>query len=437
MRETALIVSAIPPVPIDNGKTVVLHGLLEYFVDRLGPENVHYAMLAEPGSARPDFPGVAHRLDRPSTVGQLSTLARRFATSRSYTVQEAMLGSRALRDQIQAIVAWLRPTVEVYDTLRLGQHAPAQPRARRRVLYLDDLFSVRYDRLLTVAQDSGIEIDPLGEFAAHVPAPLQSLIRRPAVYRPVLRLERDRIRRREMEVVHAFDASLLVNGEEVALLRERSGTTTVEQIHGLLPRVAVPVRRPAVPPEIVFLGRLNIPHNDDAICSFVGMAMGELERRCPGIRLRIIGTRPSDRLRALAAEHPSSVVFEGFVEDLDGVFATACASIAPLRFGSGIKIKLLDALARGVPTLATGVAVEGIPVGPDGADGVLVSDDLTGWPALIESMIEARRNEEMSAGALAFFARTYGHEVVTAQYDRIFGLGAGRASSAPLAIPVG
>lgn len=423
MRETALIVSAIPPVPIDNGKTVVLHGLLEYFVERLGPENVHYALLGAPGSARPDFPGVAHRLDRPSTVGQLSTLARRFATSRSYTVQEAMLGSVALRDQIHALVAWLRPTIEIYDTLRLGQHAPSQPRARRRVLYLDDLFSIRYDRLLTVAKRGGVDINPLGEFAAHVPGPLRSLIGRAEVYRPVLRMERDRIRRREAEVVHAFDVSLLVNGEEVSVLRERSGTAAVEQIHGLLPRVTVPQRRPAVPPEIVFLGRLNIPHNDDAICAFIGTAMGELQRRCPGIRLRIIGKEPSERLRALVAAQPS-VVLEGFVDDLDEIFARACASIAPLRFGSGIKIKMLDALARGVPVLATGVAVEGIPVGPDGADGCLVADDLTRWPALIESMIDTRRNEELSAAALAFFARTYGRDVVMAQYDALFGIDA-------------
>ena len=65
------------------------------------------------------------------------------------------------------------PDIEVYDTLRLGQHAPASPRGRRRVLYLDDLFSVRYDRMLAVDERGDVDINPLGEFAANVPAPLR------------------------------------------------------------------------------------------------------------------------------------------------------------------------------------------------------------------------------------------------------------------------
>lgn len=427
MSETALIVSATAPVPVDNGKRVVLHGLLDYFVDRLGPDNVHYALLGEAGSQRPPFPGVAHRLDKPGSASQLVTLARRFTTDRSYTLQEAMLGSRALSEQIRALVAWLRPTVEVYDTLRLGQHAPAEPRAPRRVLYLDDLFSVRYERMLAVAAQDDFAMDPLGQFVDFVPVRLRSIMRCPAVYRPILRLERDRIRRREAEVVRSFDASLLVNAEEVELLRERSGVPTVRSITPLLRPVVNPVRRPVSPPELVFLGRLNIPHNDDAVCAFVRTAMSELERRCPDVRLRIIGKGASDTLLALAAEHPRSVDLEGFVDDLDAVFSRATVMLAPLRFGSGVKIKVLEALARGVPVLATTTAAEGIPVAADGGDGCLIEDDLARWPALLADLADGGSAADLSAGALAFFARTYARAVVTAQYDAIFGLRPGSA----------
>ncbi len=427
--ETALIVSATAPVPLDNGKRVVLHGMLDYFVDRLGPDNVHYALLGEAGSQRPPFPGAAHRLDKPGSVRQLTTLARRFVTNRSCTVQEAMLGSRVLSEQIRALVAWLRPTVEIYDTLRLGQHAPAEPRARRRVLYLDDLFSERYERMLAVAALGDFAIDPLGQFVEFVPVLLRPFVRRPAVYRPILRMERDRIRRREAEVVPSFDASLLVNAEEVKLLRERSGLPNVELITPLLRAVATPVHRPASPPELVFLGRLNIPHNDDAVCAFVRTAMRELERRCPGVRLRIIGKGASETLLALAAEHPHSVVLEGFVDDLDAVFSRATVVIAPLRFGSGVKIKVLEALARGVPVLATTVAAEGIPVATEGTDGCVIEDDLARWPALLAGLANGRCGADLSAGALAFFARTYARDVVTAQYDAIFGLSAAQVGS--------
>lgn len=429
MPETALIVSATSPVPVDNGKRVVLHGLLEYLVERLGEPNVHYALVDSPDGVRPEFPGVPHRLVRPSTVQQLATLARRVPTDRAYTVQEAMLGGRALRDQVHDLVARLCPDIEVYDTLRMGQHAPAAPRGRRRVLYLDDLFSVRYDRILSVdAERRDLDINPLGEFASNVPAVLRGVIRYRAVYRPVLRMERDRIRRAEARIVRDFDTSLLVNGDEVQRLRRLSGSDAVRVVHGMLPPVDPPVRAPAAPPELVFLGRLNIPHNDDAICAFLRTAFGEIVRRHPDVRLRIVGRDPSDTLLALVQRHRPNVVLEGFVADLDEVFATATASLAPLRFGSGVKIKMLDAMARGLPTVATTVSVEGIPVDADGADGCVVSDDLAAWPDLVDELIDPTVNAQRSKAALAFFDRTYSGEVVTAQYDDIFGLGAAAVS---------
>lgn len=431
MPETALIISATAPVPVDNGKRVVLHGLLEYLVGRLGAENVHYAIVDSPGGARPDFPGVAHRLDRPGAISQLATLARRVPTDRSYTVQQAMFGAASLRDQIHGLVAWLRPDIEVYDTLRLGQHAPDAPRGRCRILYLDDLFSVRYDRILAVDERGDVDINPLGEFASNVPAPLRALIRHRAVYRPVLRMESDRIRRAEAAIVHEFDASLLVNIDEVHRLRRLSGNDGVRVVHGMLPAVTPPQRAPADPPELVFLGRLNIPHNDDAICSFIRAAMGELVRRHPDIRLRIIGKDPSEALLSLVGQHSPNVVLEGFVADLDDVFATASVSLAPLRFGSGVKIKMLDALARGVPTLATTVSVEGVPVAHDGGGGCYVEDDLTRWPDLIDEMIDHTHNAQLSKAAVEFFDSVYGRDVVTAQYDDIFGLSAPVAAAAP------
>ena len=425
MSETALIVSATSPVPVDNGKRVVLHGLLEYLVERLGEGNVHYALVDSPDGVRPEFPGVPHRLVRPSTVQQLATLARRVPIDHAYTVQQAMLGGRALRDQVHDLVARVRPDIEVYDTLRMGQHAPAAPRGRRRVLYLDDLFSVRYDRILAVdAERRDLDINPLGEFAANVPAALRRAVRYRAVYRPVLRMERDRIRRAEARIVRDFDTSLLVNGDEVARLRRLSGSDAVRVVHGMLPPVDPPVRAPADPPELVFLGRLNIPHNDDAICAFLRTAFGEIVRRHPEVRLRIVGRDPSETLLALVERHRPNVVLEGFVADLDEVFATATASLAPLRFGSGVKIKMLEAMARGLPTVATSVSVEGIPVGADGADGCAVSDDLAAWPDLVDELIDPAVNAQRSKAALAFFDRTYSREVVAAQYDEIFGLGA-------------
>ncbi|WP_420116505.1 glycosyltransferase family 4 protein [Micromonospora sp.] len=426
MRQRVLIISTAPPVPVDNGKRMVLSGLLDYFVDRLGADNVHYTLLGARGVARPEFAGVAHRLDPPSTVGQLGTLVGRLARDRSYTAQEAMLGSPALREQIQALIAWLRPTIEVYDTLRMGQHAPTtrgtDDEPARRFLYLDDLFSLRYERMLAFDRDNEVHIDPLGEFATNVPGPLRALVRRPAVYRRVLKMERDRIRRREIEMARRFDTSLLVNPNEVRVLRERAGTQAVRGISGLLPEVTPVHRDPVNPPELLFLGRLNIPHNEDAITTFLTAVMPQLVERLPGVVLRVIGSGASPRLQELAARFGDQVRLEGFVADLEPVFARVTASVAPLRFGTGIKIKMLDTLARGVPVLTTRLGVDGIDIHTDGRDGCLVADDLDQWPELLAEMSVRSENDLLSKAAAAYFDRTFSRRVVMARYDEVFGL---------------
>ena len=420
VRDSAVIFSSTAPVPVDNGKRAVLNGLLSYLVERLGSDAVHFAVLVAADEELPPFPGVVHRLPRPAGRAQMFAL-RRWFTNRSYTLQEAMLGSAELRTAIGAVLENVRPTVEIYDTLRLAQHAPTAAAAGRRVLYLDDLFSVRYQRMLDVAAHGRVDMDPLGGFVDNVPARLRPLVRHRAVYLPLLRSERDRIRRREEQVVHEFDTSLLVSPREVGELRRRSGTDRITTLTPLLPTLKAGERRTAHPPELVYLGKLNIPHNDDAICTFVRRVMPALVRLRPDVRVRVIGKQPSAALRALAAAHPG-VTLEGYVDDIDEVFERATALLAPLRFGSGIKIKVLDALGRGVPVIATSTAAEGIPVSMDGSDGCLVEDDLTRWAPVLASLTEPARAAELSRAALRFYARTYAPAIVSAAYDKIFGL---------------
>jgi glycosyltransferase involved in cell wall biosynthesis len=428
MPETALIISATAPDPADTGKRVVLRGLIRYLVDRLGPDNVHYALVGADSMPPISFPVRVHHLAHPTLGSQLAALARSL-TRPDYPLQEAMLHSGALRRQVRELVAQVNPSIEIYDTARMSQHVPQQRGSRRRILYVDDLFSVRYARMLAMADRETVDIDPLGGFADNVPGPLRSLARRPSVYLPLLRFERARLERREPEIVRGFDASLLVNADEVELLRQRSGSPDVELFTPLLPEVLGLTRAPvADPPELVFLGNLFLPHNEDAASTFLRTVLPAIERDRPPVRLRIIGRNAGAGLRELAARFPNSVVLEGFVEDLDAALSRATAVIGPLRFGSGVKIKMLEALARGVPLLATGVAAEGIPIRTDGGDGAIIEDDLGRWPGLIRSLTDPDRNHRMSAAALDFFDRTYSNDVVTRQYDSVFELSPARAS---------
>ncbi len=136
-------------------------------------------------------------------------------------------------------------------------------------------------------------------------------------------------------------------GAEVAIIptihdRERSRTPFDER-HGLL-----------------FVGSWAHPPNRDAIAWIVEEIQPLLRDRLPGVRTHVVG---SDVPPDIAGGH-DDIVVHGWVEDLDGLFDQIRLSVAPLRFGAGMKGKVGDSLARGVPIVVTPVAAEGFDLGP-------------------------------------------------------------------------
>jgi glycosyltransferase involved in cell wall biosynthesis len=78
----------------------------------------------------------------------------------------------------------------------------------------------------------------------------------------------------------------------------------------------------------------------------------------PDARLKIIGKEPPRLIRRL---HDGKRIFVlGYVEDLDEIYRQTGVFIVPLRMGGGIRIKILEALAKGMPIVTTSVGCEGI-----------------------------------------------------------------------------
>ena len=110
---------------------------------------------------------------------------------------------------------------------------------------------------------------------------------------------------------------------------------------------------------LTFIGTLSWEPNIDGICWFIDQCWSSIEQVHPDVKLYILGSKPNERILKSANNDPN-IVFTGFVQDLDTYLQKTRVYIAPLRFGSGMKVKVLEGLYRGTPTVTTSVGAEGL-----------------------------------------------------------------------------
>lgn len=413
------LITAVRPYPVDAGKKVMLAGFVEYFRHRLGDDRVHYLLVGDQAGPRP--PLSMHPIPKPGKAAVIGNVLTRVATGRD-SLQVSLLRSRRTGTAIARTLDQLAPSLELYDTVRMAQYARGHD-SDGQICYLDDLFSERYKRMLAARKRYGdVNIRPLGNFAEHVPARLRPLADHRQTQGALLQLESILVGRSEDQAARTFRRSLLVNSAEAEILTKRSGVTP-NRIRVIPPLIATPTvarREYRGAPEFVFLGLLSLPHNDDGLRTFVTTVWPTVLAARPDARLRVIGRNPRPELIRLTERYGGSVSIEGYVPDLTEALGRAAALINPLRFGSGVKLKVIEALGRGLPVVSTPVGADGIQTGP--ASGVLVGAQPDEIVELMGELTDRRRNTEVSEAALAHFRAKYSRSAVFDSYDAAFGL---------------
>lgn len=156
-----------------------------------------------------------------------------------------------------------------------------------------------------------------------------------------------------------LDGAIGVSPTDTHLLKMNSGVRRTVTIRN---GVDTDYFRPAdIRPErcsLVFWGRLDFEPNADAVRWFAQKVWPKLLERQPQARLKIVGKNAGDKVRQL--DDIQGIEFVGEVNDIRSYARQASATILPMRCGGGIKNKLLEAAAMGLPILASPKAVKGL-----------------------------------------------------------------------------
>jgi glycosyltransferase involved in cell wall biosynthesis len=169
---------------------------------------------------------------------------------------------------------------------------------------------------------------------------------------------------------------------------------------------------------IVFTGNMSWPPNEDAAEHFVRDIMPSIRSRIPDASFWIVGADPSPRVRNLAKT--PGVHVTGTVDDIRPWIWSAAVFASPLRFGLGVKNKILEAMACGAPIVATSQSLSGTPL-IDGRHAMIPDDDAKFIESIVRLLDEPALRESLSREARRKVEAENSWASVATQYEGVYG----------------
>ncbi|QGK68234.1 glycosyltransferase [Allosaccharopolyspora coralli] len=213
-------------------------------------------------------------------------------------------------------------------------------------------------------------------------------------------------RQMELGLLRSCDVTLVVSEAEQVLLRElvpEADVRVLSNVHD----VAWDSPDPAERSGVLFVGGFDHPPNGDAAAWAAREIMPLVWDRVPDAVLHVVGSNPTKQVRQLERE---GVEVHGWVPDLDPVYARSRVTVAPLRFGAGVKGKVGESLAAGVPVVGTPVAMEGMHLETE--RDVLVAEDAAGLAdAVVRLLSDDEQWRRLSAAGKAGVSAQFGPDV--------------------------
>lgn len=180
-----------------------------------------------------------------------------------------------------------------------------------------------------------------------------------------------------------FQELHLLSNDDAARLAERAIKHPITRV--FLPavsfnetkRASFEIRRN----EVLFIGTLSWHANEEGLEWYATKIVNLIANN---ISHQIVGGGANARLVSILSEHPK-IVIHGYVDDLEPLYQSAKCLAAPLLSGSGIKIKIINALARGLPVVTTSVGIEGFPTGYQ--EAIMLADTPSAFAKEVEKLM--------------------------------------------------
>jgi polysaccharide biosynthesis protein PslH len=226
-------------------------------------------------------------------------------------------------------------------------------------------------------------------------------------------------RRFETRTFQEAERVVAVSPEDAAIIRDQFGMDRVDVVDNGIDRAFLEGVRPCPEPNhILFLGSLEWRPNLDAVGLLLDRVFPAVLALEPSARLSIVGRNPSPAL-VQRVHRTERAELHANVADVRPFLARSAVMAVPLRIGGGSRLKILEALAAGLPVVSTRVGAEGLSLRP-GTDLVVVEDVDQMAAALAESLRHPERAREMTERGRRYVLAHYDWDTLAGKLEQVW-----------------
>jgi len=220
----------------------------------------------------------------------------------------------------------------------------------------------------------------------------------------------------ELAVAEKADHTVVVSSYEMEVLLKERPSLNVSVVP--IPR-DMPGREAGFSErkDLIFIGGFQHPPNLDAIFYFVQSIYPLVKLEIPDVKLFIVGSKPPSEILDLTSDR--SIIVTGYVADLAPHFNQCRLSIAPIRYGAGVKGKVISSLSYGLPVVATAIACEGIDL-EDEVDVLTADDPAEFAKKVVRLYTDSNLWNKLSQGGFEKVSRDYSMAVTRSFFEQLF-----------------
>ena len=227
----------------------------------------------------------------------------------------------------------------------------------------------------------------------------------------------------ETKTCKAFDHVVCVSEKDRPLLEKMVFNSDAKADHTRPAFTTIPIcidpseTQPVLPltnhPNLLFIGGMNWPPNAEGMGWFAREVMPRVLEKIPEAHCFAIGKQPNEDVTKA-----QGIITPGYVEDLEPYWQQCRAFVVPLLSGGGMRVKILDAWAHGLPVISTTIGAEGIEA-KDG-ENMLIANTAQEFAEKLVNLLKGEHAERLGEAGRATVEASYNWRKVYQEWEKVY-----------------